>query len=110
MSAIRLDKWLWFARIVKTRAIAQTIIERGQVSINGATARKAGVDVAPGDTVAIVLGPIRRTVIMRQPGARRGPSAEAQGLYDEPGPPEHLSWEDAAVPVHRRVRPSEKPK
>ena len=97
----RLDKWLWYARFAKTRALSQKLIAHGQVSVNGASARKAGALVHPGDTVCVVLGPVRHTVIVRGVGERRGPTAEARGLYDEPNAPERLSWEEAGVPPHR---------
>jgi len=99
---LRLDKWLWFARFAKTRGIVQTLIERGQVSVNGARVAKMSAQVRAGDTVAVIIGPVRRTVIVRDIGERRGPPTEARTLFDEPAPPEHLSWEDAGLPLHRR--------
>jgi ribosome-associated heat shock protein Hsp15 len=100
--SLRLDKWLWYARFAKTRALAQKLIERGQVKVNGAGAQKPSAGVRPGDTVAVVMGPVRRTVIVRDTGERRGPPAEARTLYDEPAPPERLSWEEAGAPLHKR--------
>lgn len=100
---LRLDKWLWYARFGKTRALVQKLIERGQVSVNGAVVQKTSTPVDPGDTVAVVLGPVRRTVIVRDTGERRGPAAEAKSLYEEPNPPERLSWEEAAPVIHRPV-------
>lgn len=97
--ALRLDKWLWYARFAKSRALTQKLIERGQVKVNGTAAQKPSVPVHPGDTVAIVLGPVRRTVVVRATGERRGPAAEARALYDEPSPPERLSWEEAGLPL-----------
>jgi ribosome-associated heat shock protein Hsp15 len=98
--SLRLDKWLWYARFAKSRALAQKLIERGQVSVNGAVARKTSALVEAGDSVAVVLGPVRRTVIVRDTGERRGPPAEARTLYEEPSPPERLSWEEAGAPMH----------
>lgn len=102
MSGQRLDKWLWYARFVKTRALAQKLIERGQVGLNGARVLKMSATVQPGDSVAVTLGPVRRTVIVRDPGERRGPPAQARALYEEPSPPERLSWEDKGLPLHSR--------
>lgn len=99
--SIRLDKWLWYARFAKTRATAQKLIESGQVGVNGAPVLKVSAPVEPGDTIGVILGPIRRTVIMREIGERRGPPAEARKLYDEPSAPERLSWENAGTPPHR---------
>jgi ribosome-associated heat shock protein Hsp15 len=97
--SLRLDKWLWYARFAKTRAMVQKLIERGQVAVNGAQVLKTSAQVHAGDKVAVVLGPVRRTVIVRDMGERRGPSAEARALYEEPAPPERLSWEDAGLPL-----------
>lgn len=105
---MRLDKWLWYARFAKTRGLVQKLIDRGQVSLNGTVAAKAGAVVGPGDRVAVVLGPVRRTVIILDTGDRRGPPGEARTLYDEPSPPERLSWEEAALPLHRPVRPPDR--
>lgn len=106
MSAtVRLDKWLWYARFVKTRALAQKLIERGQVSVNGALVHKAGVTVGAGDQVSVVLGPIRRTVSVLATGERRGPADEARTLYAETTPAERLGWEEAGLPLHRPVGP-----
>lgn len=98
----RLDKWLWFARFAKTRGMVQTLIERGQVSVNGVRASKMSAPVRAGDTVAVILGPVRRTVIVRDIGQRRGSPTEARTLFDEPAPAERLSWEEAGLPLHRR--------
>jgi ribosomal 50S subunit-recycling heat shock protein len=58
--------------------------------------------VRAGDTVAVILGPVRRTVIVRDIGERRGPPTKARTLFDEPAPAELLSWEEAGLPLHRR--------
>lgn len=102
--SLRLDKWLWYARFAKTRAMTQKLIERGQVSVNGALVLKTSAQVHAGDTVAVVLGPVRRTVVVRDTGERRGPPTEARTLYEEQGPPERLSWEEAGLPLHKSGR------
>ena len=102
MNSLRLDKWLWFARIAKSRADAQKLIERGQVTLNGKVVEKVSADVKPGDALAIVTGPIRHAVEVLALGARRGPAPEAQALYARTAPQEKLTWEDAAPPLHRR--------
>jgi ribosome-associated heat shock protein Hsp15 len=107
VTAVRLDKWLWHARLAKTRALAQKFVAKGHVTVNGALAHKYGAPIRPGDRVAVVLGPVRRTLIVRDIGERRGPAAEARMLYDEPNPPERLSWEEAALPLHAPVKPAQ---
>lgn len=100
--SLRLDKWLWYARFAKTRAQAQKLIDLGQVKVNGTEVRKTSAAVQQGDRVAVILGPVRRTVVVRGIGQRRGPPAEARALYEELSPAERLSWEDAGAPSHPR--------
>lgn len=97
VAAIRLDKWLWFARFCKSRALAQKLIERGQITINGQKARKASVSVRVGDHLIAVLGPVKRSVVVKDVGERRGPAPEAQRLFDEPTPPERLHRDEHGV-------------
>jgi ribosome-associated heat shock protein Hsp15 len=99
---LRLDKWLWFARFTKSRADAQKLIERGQVTLNGKVVEKVSADVKVGDALAVVTGPIRHAVEVRALGARRGPASEAQTLYVRTAAQERLNWEEAALPLHRR--------
>jgi ribosome-associated heat shock protein Hsp15 len=98
--SLRLDKWLFFARVCKTRAYAQKIIERGQITLNGAQIRKSSVSVKLEDKLVIVLGPVKRSIIVRQLGARRGPASEARALFDEPQPPERLDRHEQGLPRH----------
>jgi ribosome-associated heat shock protein Hsp15 len=100
-TSIRLDKWLWFARFCKSRALAQKVIERGQITINGQKAQKPSASVRLGDQLVAVLGPVKRTVIVKDIGERRGPAPEAQLLYDEPTPPERLHRDDHGVLAHK---------
>jgi ribosome-associated heat shock protein Hsp15 len=81
-SPVRLDKWLWAARLVKTRALASEAINGGRVHLNG-RAVKPSKEVRPGDELEVTVGQTRRTVIVRGISERRGPAAEAQQLYEE---------------------------
>ncbi len=100
---LRIDKWLWFARFAKTRADAQKLLERGQVTLNGKPATKASTTLRVGDALSLVLGLTRHTVTVAALGTRRGPAAEAQTHYVRSAPPTRLGWEEAAPPLHRRV-------
>jgi ribosome-associated heat shock protein Hsp15 len=100
--ALRLDKWLWFARFAKSRSDAQKLIARGQVVQNDKPVTKTSAVVRTGDRLRIVLGPSRHAVAVTALGTRRGPAAEAQTLYVRLAPPERLGWEEAAAPLHRR--------
>lgn len=84
---LRLDKWLWAARLFKTRSIAADAIELGRVRVNGVDA-KPSREIRPGDTIALRQGDVLRSVVVRGLSAMRGPAAVAQLLYEEP--PESL--------------------
>lgn len=98
----RIDKWLFFARMVKSRAIAQTLVEAGSVAINGRSIRHASELVHPGDKVAVVLERRDVLVVVRGCGFRRGPSAEARLLYEDISPP--ISEQARLTPFERALR------
>lgn len=96
----RLDKWLWHARFVKTRGLAQKLIARGQVLLNGVPVTKTSATVRAGDTLAVTFGPVQRRLTVRGVAARRGPPEEARMLYDEPEAATRLAPEDTALPLY----------
>ncbi len=79
----RLDKWLWFARFMKTRTLAADLVTRGKVRLNRVRAEKPAQTVRPGDVLTIAVS--RRVQLVRVLGIaeRRGPSAAARALYEE---------------------------
>jgi len=79
---MRVDKWLWTARLFKTRGLAAAAVRGGRVHVNS-VAVKSSREVAPGDELEITIGSIRRTVIVRGSAERRVSAAEAASLYDE---------------------------
>lgn len=79
---IRVDKWLWAARLVKTRALAADAVKSGRVKVNGVAA-KPSKEVGAGDRLELRTGPVRMTVDVRGVALRRGPASEAALLYDE---------------------------
>ena len=79
----RLDRWLWCARLVKTRSSAVRLIAEGKVRVNGVPAQKPSRLVHQGDVVtAMVVG---RPEVLRVAAiaARRGPPATALALYED---------------------------
>lgn len=80
--SVRIDRWLWAARMYKTRSQAAAAIEGGKVRLNDARP-KTGALVRIGDTVRLRHGPIERTVLVRELGERRGPATAAAALYEE---------------------------
>ena len=80
---LRLDKFLWFARIVKTRALAQQLAEEGRIRIGGRLVDRAHAPVRVGDVLSFALrGKVRVLKVEALP-ARRGPAAEARRAYVE---------------------------
>jgi ribosome-associated heat shock protein Hsp15 len=80
---MRVDKWLWAARLVKTRGLAAEAVRGGRVHVNG-VAVKPSRELKPGDRVEISLGQgIKKVVDVRGLAERRGPAAEAALLYEE---------------------------
>ena len=83
----RLDKWLSFARIVKSRSLGAKLAVSGRVRINRDKATQASDQVKPGDVLTVTLE--RRILVYRvlDPGLRRGPAEEARKLYEDISPP-----------------------
>jgi ribosome-associated heat shock protein Hsp15 len=83
----RLDKWLWFARVVKTRTLAATLVSEGHVRINKAKVEKPAASVKPGDILTIGLRGRVRILEVRAGGVRRGSATEAAVLFQDLTPP-----------------------
>jgi ribosome-associated heat shock protein Hsp15 len=79
---VRVDRWLWAARLCKTRAIAVEAIKGGRVEVNG-QAIKPSREVGPGDRLRISFGAVKIDVLIKATGVRRGSAADAALLYDE---------------------------
>jgi len=79
---VRVDKWLWAARLAKTRALAAEAVKGGRVEINGQRV-KPSKEVRPGDEIEVTTGPYRRVVIVQALAERRGPAKDAALLYEE---------------------------
>lgn len=77
----RLDKWLWHARMVKTRTGAAELVRLGYVRVNGKRAEQVAKPVAAGDVLTVALP--GRVVVLEVLGfsERRGPYVEAAKLY-----------------------------
>jgi ribosome-associated heat shock protein Hsp15 len=80
---LRLDKFLWFARIVKTRALAQELAEKGRLRLNGRVVDKAHARLHPGDVLSFAQNGAVRVLKIEALPSRRGPPAEARALYSE---------------------------
>lgn len=80
---LRLDKFLWFARIVKTRALAQALAEQGRIRIAGRLVDRAHAPVRVGDVLSFAQRGAVRVLRIEALPARRGPPSEARMLYTD---------------------------
>jgi ribosome-associated heat shock protein Hsp15 len=99
---VRIDRWLWAARLFKTRALAVEALKGGRVEVNGRSARPSR-EVRPGDALEVATGPVRMSLVVRATSVRRGPAAEAAGLYDET--PESRAARERAAEERRLLPP-----
>ena len=96
----RLDKWLWFARILKSRTLAAKLVEEGKIRVNRERVDKPAHQIKPGDVLTASVH--TKVIILKvlSPGARRGPAKEAAMLYEDltppPPPPSEAVKRDAA--------------
>lgn len=86
---LRIDKWLWFARVVKTRSAAAALCEDGSVRLNGIRVDQAHKAIRIGDVVTVALAGRIKVLKVLALAERRGPYAEAQHIYEDlsPEPP-----------------------
>lgn len=82
---MRVDRYLHCIRLVKSRSLAQSVIESGHVRIDGRRVLKPSESVGVGSVLALPLhGRVRVLKVLALP-ARRGPAAEARACYEEVG-------------------------
>lgn len=81
--ALRLDKWLWFTRLTKSRNLAQALCESRHIRLNGRVVERSSTQVKPGQVLTIPLGERIRVFRVETLPARRGPFVEAVHAYTE---------------------------
>jgi ribosome-associated heat shock protein Hsp15 len=83
----RLDKFLFFSRAIKSRTLAQKIIETGAIRVNSERTVASDQKVGAGDVLTMALH--GRVLVWKilDPGTRRGPASEAASLYEDLSPP-----------------------
>jgi ribosome-associated heat shock protein Hsp15 len=79
----RLDKWLWHARIGRTRSAAAALVEKGKVRVNRNKIIKPGYGIKLSDVLTIAIGGHVRVLKVAGFAERRGPPTEAQALYED---------------------------
>jgi ribosome-associated heat shock protein Hsp15 len=79
----RLDKWLWCARFMRARTDCAALVGQGSVRINRQPTDKAHARLRLGDVLTVPVHGRVRVVRVLALAARRGPAADAAGLYEE---------------------------
>ncbi|MFA5989861.1 MAG: S4 domain-containing protein [Sphingomonas sp.] len=81
--AMRIDKFLWFARLASSRSGAQTLAESGTLRVDGRRIERAHAPVRVGNIIAFVQGSSVRVCRIEALPQRRGPASEAATLFSE---------------------------
>jgi ribosome-associated heat shock protein Hsp15 len=92
----RIDKWLWHARVVRTRTSAAALVDDGHVRLNGERVTVASRPVKAGDVVTVALDRVVRVMKVTGFAERRGDADAARLLYEDLTP---ISPARAAEPV-----------
>jgi ribosome-associated heat shock protein Hsp15 len=79
----RIDKWLWHARVVRTRTSAASLVDEGHVRLNGARIDAASRPVKVGDVVTVALDRTVRVMKVTGFAERRGNADAARVLYED---------------------------
>jgi ribosome-associated heat shock protein Hsp15 len=105
----RIDKWLFFARIAKSRTLAQSWVDAGQVTVNDERVRRPSADVKVGDRLEIITAERDLILIVKAAGESRRPYDEARLLYEDISPPrERLTRFEQAARLPGSGRPEKK--
>ena len=83
IAPVRVDKWLWYARFFKTRALATKFVSSGKLRIDGDVVSKPHRKIQKGQVLTFPLGDNIRIIQIIDFGGRRGPATEAQALYED---------------------------
>ena len=83
MNRQRIDKWLWHARVVKTRPDAAALVEKGRVRINGARQTSPGHTIKLGDAITVALDGRVRVLKVADFSERRGDASAGRALHDD---------------------------
>ncbi len=86
-SALRIDKWLWYARFFKTRGLSAKLVSSGKLRVNSEPVAKPAYQVKPGDVLTFPQERDIRVIRIDALGERRGPATEAATLYTDLSPP-----------------------
>jgi ribosome-associated heat shock protein Hsp15 len=79
----RIDRWLWHARLVRTRGAAAALAGAGYVRVNGTRIDAPGRMVREGDVITVALERSVRVLKVTGFRQRRGPGGSGETLYEE---------------------------
>jgi ribosome-associated heat shock protein Hsp15 len=100
---VRIDKWLWAARMFKTRTAASGAVLGGRVHVNGDRVKPSKL-IRTGDTIDVTIRADRRTLVVIELAERRGRASDAVTMYAET--PESLLARERQAAERRLSRPA----
>jgi ribosome-associated heat shock protein Hsp15 len=113
----RIDKWLWHARVVRTRSAAAALVGGGMVRLNNERVAQPSRPVRPGDVVTVALDRYVRILKVTGYAERRGSADIARGLFEDltpppppkpPEPPSGQRGEGSGRPTKRERRETDR--
>lgn len=105
----RIDKWLFFTRMAKSRSVAQGLLNSGHVRVNGSPIRQPSFQVKAGDRIELSLERRDLILVVKSAGERRGPYEEARLLYEDLTPTREETQRLNAFEQAQRVQGSGRP-
>lgn len=98
----RIDKWLWFARLARTRTAAQKLAVSGRVRVNRVKNASASRTVRVDDVLTVALESGVRVLRITALGERRGGASDARLLYEDLAPLEPTQRQPEVARIGRR--------
>ena len=102
MDKVRIDRWLWAARLFRTRGAATEAVLGGRAHVNGVRV-KPSKEVGAGDRVEVTVADVRRELVVCAVAEKRGPASVAATLYEET--PESVSRREQRSVERKLSRP-----
>ncbi len=101
----RVDQWLFFSRLTKSRSLAGRLVTSGKVRLNKEKLVKPSQTVKVGDVITAMINNRVRIIRVEALGTRRGPASEAQLLYTDLTPEEKKSDKGRLMVANSPSRP-----
>ena len=101
----RIDQWLFFTRLCKSRSLAGRLVETGKIRVNKEKVNKPAQLVHEGDVITAIINRKLWVVEVVALGTRRGPASEAQQLYTDKTPQTPLEKKTPPIAAFTPTRP-----